>query len=156
MDKPQPLLIGQGYCILKPLAYLLDNPATISLIGATSDINGKLEVNIIPVDENEDPDLPDDMIPDTPMDLVSTRIDFIVHIIRAYDLPKDFCRDVFCEYQFYIEKDIIRTPIMPGKNQRPEYDFRNHHTIDYCSETCVEYLLKDSVFLFLLISLDKF
>jgi hypothetical protein len=32
-DLPEPLLIGQGYYKLEGLAYLIDNPATISIIG---------------------------------------------------------------------------------------------------------------------------
>jgi hypothetical protein len=63
------LLIGQGYYKLEPLAYLIDNPATISIIGTTSAINGKLEVNIIPVDQNGDPDISEDLLPESPMDL---------------------------------------------------------------------------------------
>lgn len=35
-DEIQPLLIGQGYYKLEPLAYLIDNPAVISIIGTTS------------------------------------------------------------------------------------------------------------------------
>jgi len=101
----------------------LDNPCIISLIGATSDINGKLEVNIIPTDPNGDPDLPDELIPDEPMDLVGQRIDFNVQIIRAYDLPSYFCKDVYCEYQFYIDKEKYKTQINEGKNQRPEFEF---------------------------------
>lgn len=35
--------------------------------------------------------------------------------------------------------------MMAEKNQRPVFDFKQHHTVDYCSETFIEYLLKDSV-----------
>ena len=35
-DEIEPLLIGQGYYKLEPLAYLIDNPAVISIIGTTS------------------------------------------------------------------------------------------------------------------------
>jgi len=56
------------------LAYLIDNPATISIIGPTSTINGKLEVNIVPVDENGDTDLPEDLLPDNPLDLSNFNI----------------------------------------------------------------------------------
>ena len=69
-DYAEPLLIGQGYYKLEPLAYLIDNPATISIIGTTSAINGKLEVNIVPVDSNGDPDISEDLLPEAPMDLI--------------------------------------------------------------------------------------
>jgi len=32
-DRAEPLLIGQVFYKLEPLAYLIDNPATISIIG---------------------------------------------------------------------------------------------------------------------------
>lgn len=35
-DFVEPLLIGQSYYKLEPLAYLIDNPAVISIIGTTS------------------------------------------------------------------------------------------------------------------------
>lgn len=66
VDFVEPLLIGQGYYKLEPLAYIIDNPAKISIIGTTSSVNGKLEVNIIPVDTNGEDEFPEDMIPDSP------------------------------------------------------------------------------------------
>ena len=70
---------------------------------------GKLEVNIIPVDPNGDPELPDELLSDNPMDLVGQRIDFIVELKQAYDLPKDFCKDVYCEYMFYLDNEKYKT-----------------------------------------------
>jgi hypothetical protein len=39
---------------------------------------GKLEMNVFPVDIEGEPDIPDDMIPDDPRDLIGHRIDFVV------------------------------------------------------------------------------
>jgi hypothetical protein len=76
---------------------------------------------------------------------VGQRIDFVVNITRAYELPDDFCKDVYCEYQFYLDNEKYRTQKIMGKNTAPAFDFRQPHTVDYCSETFIEYLLKDSV-----------
>lgn len=76
MDEPEPLLIGEGYYSLEALANLIDNPATINLIGSTYEVHGKLEVNIIPVTPEGSEDL--EFIPDEPADLIDQRIDFIV------------------------------------------------------------------------------
>lgn len=78
VDQAQPLLIGQGYFKLEPLAYAIDNPARISIIGSTSSVNGKLEVNVIPCDTDGEGEFPEEIIPDSPTDLVGQRIDFIV------------------------------------------------------------------------------
>lgn len=54
LDTPQPQLIGIGYYKLEALSYLIDNPYNIQLISYDKKKNknlGKVEVNIIPVDE---------------------------------------------------------------------------------------------------------
>ena len=56
----------------------MDNPATISIVGTNSQIMGKLEINVVPVDMEGEADIPDDMIPDDPSDLIGHRIDFVV------------------------------------------------------------------------------
>ncbi len=68
-DDPQPVLIGQGYLKLEPLAYILDNPFSVTLFGSTHKKNGKLEINILPVDENGHDEYPEDNITDDPKDL---------------------------------------------------------------------------------------
>ena len=85
------------------------------------------------------------MIPDSPHDLVGQRIDFIINIVRAYDLPINFCKDVFIEYTFYLDNEKYETIKIQGKNCDPIFDYRFHHTVEFCSETFIEYLLKDSV-----------
>jgi hypothetical protein len=56
------------------------------------------------------------MIPDSPLELTGQRIDFIVNIVRAYDLPIDFCKDVFIEYTFYLDSEKYDTVKIVGKN----------------------------------------
>lgn len=102
VDEPEPLLIGEGYYSLEALANLIDNPATVNLIGTTFEVHGKLDVNIIPVNPDGSADELE-FIPEEPTDLIDQRIDFTVQIDRASDLPEDLCRDVYCEYQFYLD-----------------------------------------------------
>jgi kinesin family member 13 len=66
----EPLPLGKAYYRLEGLAYLMDNPATVSIIGQNSQIMGKLEINIIPVDADGESEIPDDMIPDNSEELV--------------------------------------------------------------------------------------
>jgi hypothetical protein len=56
----------------------MDNPASISIVGTNSKIMGKLELNVIPVDVDGESEVPDDMIPEDPTDLIGQRMDFIV------------------------------------------------------------------------------
>ena len=62
------MLIGEGYYSLEGLANLIDNPATVNLIGSTYEVHGKLELNIIPVNFDGSEDL--EFIPDEPSDLI--------------------------------------------------------------------------------------
>jgi len=64
MDVKEPSLIGEGYSILKPLGYLLDNPCSINLIGTNYENHGSLEVNVIPVDAEGNEDIADEDLPD--------------------------------------------------------------------------------------------
>ncbi len=145
MDQIEPLLIGQAFYKLEPLAYMIDNPVTISIISPTSQVIGRLDINIVPVDQDGESDIPDDLIPDSPQELIGQRMDFIVQIQKATELPPDFCKDVFCEYTFFIGEEKYTTIQVKGKNQNPEFNYRFHHTVEYCSENFIQYLQKESV-----------
>jgi len=84
-------------------------------------------VNIIPVDADGNEEIDENDIPDSPEDLLNRRIDFVVSIERARDLPSNFCRDVFVEYQIYMEETKYQTPVIEGKNRNPEFAFTRHH-----------------------------
>lgn len=142
-DAPQPQLIGEGYYMLEPLANLIDNPAQINLIGRTFEVFGKLNVNIIPVDQDGNEDLPDEMIPDEPEDLIGSRIDYVIKIEQAVDLPFNFCRDTFVEYQLYLNEEKFRTPSVKGNNRNPIFDYSNQHTQEYVTDGFIKYLKED-------------
>ena len=124
---------------------MIDNPSTASIVSKDSKIVGKLEINLIPVDEDGESEVPDENFPDSPEELIDRRIDFLVNIIRAFDLPEDFCKDPFCEYTFFLSEERFSTPSVPGKIRSPEFKFRYHHTIEPVTDTLLNYLLKDSL-----------
>jgi hypothetical protein len=104
-DKIEPLLIGEGFYKLEALANLIDNPVTPKLIGSTFEVHGNISLNLVPVNpDGSGGDTGDlDFIPEDPTDLIDQRIDFIVQIDNITDLPEDMCRNVFVEYQFYLD-----------------------------------------------------
>ena len=142
-DAPKPILIGEGYYMLAPLANLIDNPAQINLIGRTFEVFGKLNVNIIPVDPNGSEDLPDEMIPDEPEDLLDQRIDYIVQIDCATDLPINFCRDTYVEYQLYLNEERFKTNIVQGSNRNPSYNYARQHTQEWVTDGFIKYLKEE-------------
>ena len=128
VDEPEPLLIGEGYYSLEALANFIDNPAIINLIGPTFEVHGKLEVNIIPVNPDgtgtgDDEEV--ELIPDEPSDLIDQRIDFLVQIDKCLELPDDLCRDVYVEYQFYLDQTKYKTKVCTGKNRNQDIDYKH-------------------------------
>lgn len=142
-DEPEPMLIGEGYYSLEGLANLIDNPSKINLIGSTFEVHGKLDINIIPVNADGGEEL--DFIPDEPSDLIDQRIDFIVQIDKAYELPENLCRDVFAEYSFYLEQTKYRTKVVEGKNRNPEFGYNKQHTVEIVTKMLVDYLEKETL-----------
>ena len=145
----EPLPLGQAYYKLEGLAYLMDNPATVSIIGQNSRIMGKLEINVIPVDIDGESEIPEDMIPDSPDELIDQRMDFIVQISRAFELPEDFCKDIFCEYSLFLGDEKFTTTTVLGKCREPQFDYRYHHTIDICTDYFIKYITNEQVSLIL-------
>ena len=142
-DKAEPALIGEGYFRMECLAHLIDNPITVNLIGSNYENHGQLDVNIIPVDADGNEDLDENDIPDSPEDLLNRRIDFVVSIERARDLPSNFCKDVFVEYQIYMEETKYQTPAIEGKNRNPEFAFTRHHFQEVVTENFLKYIKED-------------
>lgn len=67
-DENEPIFIGMGFYMLKGLAYMIDNPVEISLVGNLNEqAGGKLMVNLIPTDQTGNRDIPGEMIPEDPM-----------------------------------------------------------------------------------------
>lgn len=105
---------------------------------------GKLNVNVIPVDPSGSEDLPDEMIPDEPEDLIGAeRIDYVVKIEQAVELPSNFCRDTFVEYQLFLSDEKFRTQTVRGSNRNPLYNYQRQHTQEWISEGFVKYLKED-------------
>jgi hypothetical protein len=144
--KPKPSKIGQGYYALKPLAFLIDNPCSIPIIIQGGKAKAKLEVNIVPCDSTGDPDgISEEMFTDNPDDLKGHRLDFIVEISHATDVPQDACKDLFVQYQFYLEDQFHTTQIVQGNNSSPVFNYRKQHTIEYVSDGFLQYLDKEQV-----------
>lgn len=135
-------MIGEGYYSLEALANLIDNPATVNLIGSTFEVHGKLDLNITPC--NPDGSFEElDFIPDEPSDLIDQRIDFIVEISRAVDLPEDLCRDIYVEYSFYLDPTKYKTQVIVGKERSPAISYKKQHTVEIVTKMLVDYLEKE-------------
>ena len=140
MDINEPKMIGEGYYRLEPLAYLIDNPVVINLIGSNYENHGSLDINVIPVDAEGNEDIAEDDLPEQPEDLMDRRMDFVINIIKASNLPSNFCKDVFVQYQIYLEETKYQTDVVSGKNREPQFNYRRQHTQTVVTENFLKYI----------------
>jgi len=75
-----------------------------------------LTINVIPCEEDGNESIDEDMISDNPEDMIGQSIDFKVKIDNITNLPEDFCRNIFCEYEYYVGGQKYRTTFSNGKN----------------------------------------
>ena len=103
-EKQEPILLGQAFYMLEGLAYLMDNPRKIPIVATNNKIYGQLEINVVPCTEDGNEELDEETLTDDPMDLLNNTLDFKVKISQISNLPEDFCRNIYCEYEFYMDK----------------------------------------------------
>jgi hypothetical protein len=53
------------------------------------------------------------------------------------------CRDVYVEYQFYLDQTKYKTKVCTGKNRNQDIDYKHQHTVEIVTKMLVEYLEKD-------------
>ena len=64
----------------------MSNQVSIDIVSPSGDVVGKLDVDLIPHDENDNEF---DEVPETPSDLIGQDLKFKVSIIGVKDLPKN-------------------------------------------------------------------
>ena len=131
--------------MLEGLAYLMDNPVEVPIVATDNKITGQLTMNVVPCEEDGNEDLNEDMLSDDPMDLLNNTLDFKVKIDKIQGLPPDFCRNIYCEYEFYMDKTKYKSSISQGKNQNPVFNYEKQHHFDCVTKFLVDYLLEDKL-----------
>lgn len=67
-------------------------------------------------------------------------------ITRVFDLPPNFCKDVYCEYTFYLNNEKkYQTGIITGKSEEKVFNYKKHHTVEVCTEHFINYLLNEQI-----------
>eukprot|EP01016_Furgasonia_blochmanni_P015279 TRINITY_DN1828_c0_g1_i5.p1 TRINITY_DN1828_c0_g1~~TRINITY_DN1828_c0_g1_i5.p1 ORF type:complete len:436 (+),score=170.84 TRINITY_DN1828_c0_g1_i5:83-1309(+) len=146
-DPKEPLLIGQAYIKLTPLAYLLDNHCELALVNEKGQV-GTLEISVYPTDEEGSNNLADDndLLVENPKSLVGSRLDYLIFIDNA-KIPDDFS-DTYCEFQVMNEKGEIekfKTKTIYGKDCEPIYREIFHMTYKSVEEKHINYLMDQNL-----------
>jgi hypothetical protein len=131
--------------MLGGLPYLLDNPRRVPIIAPNNDVYGEIHMNVIPCDENGYEDLDEEQLPDEPEALLNERLDFKVKIEKLTNLPADFCRNIYCEYQFFMDEVIYKTEMTNEKNCDPIIEYEHHHTHQVVTKFLLDYLMEDKL-----------
>jgi len=141
-DEHKPTLLGFSVYKLEPLAYLMNNPTTSTLISPNGNTVGSIVYDIIPIDDEGNLH---EEIPDDPNELIGQPLNFKVHIKECKDLPEYFCRDVQVEYSSFYDNVVNRTKPLNSKTKNPVFDEFFEHRIEYLTKDDIDYLLKEKL-----------
>ena len=141
-DEPRPTLVGYTFYKLEPLAYLMSNPTTSSIISPNGLCMGNLTIDIIPHDDdnNEYEEIPED-----PSELIGQPLNFRVYVKECKDLPENFCRGVQVEYTSFHDNMTYKTRINEEKQMNVEFEDNFEHHIEYLTRDDIEYITKEKV-----------
>eukprot|EP00756_Hemistasia_phaeocysticola_P016647 Hpha_TRINITY_DN15490_c0_g4::TRINITY_DN15490_c0_g4_i1::g.176377::m.176377/K20196/KIF3B; kinesin family member 3B len=155
LTTPQPgVYIGRAKVSLKNIieqtsSYLslpLSNESQVP--GANKAI---LEVNIYPVDAKGSAALERNKAQHGDQEecsLLGQRVDFVVHIIRSRNIPKEYSGTVYCKYVYkWAEKDSYKTTDLKDTTD-PEFDFKKRFAFSKMNQGLVEYFRSDNVITF--------
>jgi hypothetical protein len=141
-DEPKPTILGYSFYKLEPIAYLMSNPSTISIISSNGLCLGSLICDIIPHDEDNNEF---DEIPDDPNELIGQPINFKVHIAECKELPDNFCKNVQIEYLSFHDNQPYKTRMIEGNNRDPLFEENFEHHIEYLTRDDIDYIVKENL-----------
>jgi len=154
-DYPKHICYGQGFLKMLSIAYLLDNPIDLTIVGDTGQV-GMLDVNLIPVDPNgeeiEEDDERFDEFVDDPTQLLGNRLDFKVTIGTAEFTREDLV-EPYVNYQLMVQDPVTEKLKMEtfttekGQDNQAsiEFNYSRQHTFHKVTQECLEYLLHNNL-----------
>jgi len=141
-DEPKPTILGYTFYKLEPLAYLMNNPTTSSIVSSNGHCLGSLVTDIIPVDD--DGNIFEE-IPEEPYELIGQPLNFKINIKEAKDLPENFSRDIQVEYTSFYDNIVHKTKVIAEKNKNPVFEEFFEHRIEYLTKDDIDLLIKEKL-----------
>ena len=154
-DYAQHHCYGQGFLKLLSIAYLLDNPIDLTIVGDSGQV-GMLSVNLIPVNRDgeeieEDDELFDEFV-DDPTQLLGSRLDFKV-VIATAEFTREDLVEPYVSYQLKVQDEEtgeLRTETFTsekGSDNAASMDFKysKQHTYSKVTQDVLEYLLQNNL-----------
>jgi len=150
-DEGKPILLGYSFYKLEPVAYLMSNESALPILSPIGNIMGKLEMDIIPHDENgkeyED-------VPELPSELIGQSLLYKVKIKNIKNIPKNFSANLRIEYQCFYDHSIINTKVYNEKeeynncsNEKTNIEINEEfeHKIDFLTKEDIEFLENEKI-----------
>jgi hypothetical protein len=103
----------------------MSNQSVISIVSPNGNIVGKIEVDIIPHDENGNEY---DEVPETPSELIGQSLLYKVVIMNVKNLAKNFSNNVTVEYQCFYDHSIIKTKTYNPLNEKVDDTLTTNNT----------------------------
>lgn len=103
----------------------MSNQSVISIVSPNGNIVGKIEVDIIPHDENGNEY---DEVPETPSELIGQSLLYKVVILNIKNLAKNFSNNVTVEYQCFYDHSIIKTKTYNPLNEKVDDTLTTNNT----------------------------
>ena len=137
-DESKPSLLGYSFYKLEPVAYLMSNESTLSIISSDAKIMGQIVINIVPVDDNGNEF---DEVPDDPLsDLIGQSLFYKVIIKSVQNLPSNFCKKIQIQYESLVDKFFTSTKFYnDGESRKSSFE------INEVFEHHIDYLMKDDI-----------
>uniref|UniRef100_A0A7S1N5X8 Kinesin-like protein n=1 Tax=Eutreptiella gymnastica TaxID=73025 RepID=A0A7S1N5X8_9EUGL len=138
------MFIGRAHLSLKNIIELNSNYVTLPLITDREDCDGAiLMVSTYPLRKIKAQG--DEVV--KVRDLLGKRMDLVVHVIGAKNIPAQYTSSVYCKYVFrHAEKDVYQTRELPGPN--PEFDYKKRFAFGSLTQQLVDYLASANVLTF--------
>ena len=139
------VLIGQVQIHLKCLAYQIGFEESVIITDYQAQERGYLQVEIIPLKEDETPigDDDDDYFVEEPAELIGKIMKYRFNIVGAKGLPSKMSYDVYCEFKLYLEDSPNETDHVTSKN--PDWNWSKVFCHSPVTEQLLEYLNEEAL-----------
>ena len=124
-DEAKPVLLGYAFYTLEPISYLMSNQSQISIVSPNGDVVGKIEVDIIPHEENGEEF---EEVPEVPTELIGQTLQYKVVIMNLQNIQKNLSYNMYVEYQCFHEHSTIKTKVYNQLNENNEQENNNDNT----------------------------
>eukprot|EP00906_Rhabdomonas_costata_P006732 RCo009771 len=145
----QPLFVGRTKLSLRNILQQASNYVTLPLISDNPDNDGALLiVNTFPVLDKDKPQFTYADAEEGLMELLGKRLDLVVHVIGAKNIPAAYSARVYCKYVFkFKERQSYQSEERKGQCD-PEFDYKKRFAWSDLSREQAEYLMSGDVLTF--------